>query len=73
MKYLITLGTDLHRFRTAYLILSSVMVGFAVYCAGVIGFVGLVIPHVGKNLVWNRSLPPDSPKCSAWKFLSDLV
>ena len=40
----ITLGTDLHRFRTAYLILSSVMVGFAVYCAGVIGFVGLVIP-----------------------------
>lgn len=25
----ITLGTDLHRFRTAYLILSSVMVGFA--------------------------------------------
>lgn len=46
----ITLGTDLHRFRTAYLILSSVMVGFAVYCAGVIGFVGLVIPHVVRIL-----------------------
>ena len=46
----ITLGTDLHSFRTAYLILSSVMVGFAVYCAGVIGFVGLVIPHVVRIL-----------------------
>lgn len=42
----ITLGTDLHRFRTVYLILASVLVGFAVYCAGMIGFVGLVIPHV---------------------------
>ena len=26
------------------------MVGFAVYCAGVIGFVGLVIPHVVRML-----------------------
>ena len=42
----ITLGTDLHRLRTFYLIVASVMIGFAVYCAGVIGFVGLVIPHV---------------------------
>ena len=41
-----TLGTDLHRLRTFYLIVASVMIGFAVYCAGVIGFVGLVIPHV---------------------------
>ena len=46
----ITLGTDLHRLRTAYLILASVMIGFAVYCAGVIGFVGLVIPHVVRIL-----------------------
>ena len=46
----ITLGTDLHRLRTIYLIIASVMVGFAVYCAGVIGFVGLVIPHVVRIL-----------------------
>ena len=46
----ITLGTDLHRLRTSYLILASVMIGFAVYCAGVIGFVGLVIPHVVRIL-----------------------
>ena len=36
----ITLGTDLHRLRTFYLIVASVM----------IGFVGLVIPHVVRIL-----------------------
>lgn len=41
----ITLGTDLHRVRNLYMILSSLMVGFAVYAAGTIGFVGLIIPH----------------------------
>ena len=46
----ITLGTDLHRLRTFYLIVASVMIGFAVYCAGVIGFVGLVIPHIVRIL-----------------------
>ena len=42
----ITLGTDLHRYRILYLLISSLMVGFAVYKAGMIGFVGLVIPHM---------------------------
>jgi len=46
----ITLGTDLHRWRVAYLIVSSLMVGFAVYNAGVIGFVGLVVPHGARML-----------------------
>ncbi len=42
----ITLGTDLHRWRILYLVVSSLMIGFAVYAAGVIGFVGLIIPHI---------------------------
>lgn len=46
----ITLGTDLHRIRTLYLLISSLMVGFAVYTAGMIGFVGLIIPHVIRML-----------------------
>lgn len=46
----ITLGTDLHRWRIAYLIGASLMVGFSVYNAGVIGFVGLVVPHVARLL-----------------------
>lgn len=42
----ITLGTDLHKIRLFYLLVASMLVGFSVYSAGTIGFVGLVIPHV---------------------------
>ena len=42
----VTLGTDLHRWRLIYLTVAAVVVGFAVYKAGLIGFVGLLIPHV---------------------------
>ena len=41
----ITLGTDLHKPRHIYLIITSIMIGLSVYCVGVIGFVGLIIPH----------------------------
>lgn len=41
----VTLGTDLHRWRILYLILTSLLIGLAVYNAGTIGFVGLVVPH----------------------------
>lgn len=41
----VTLGTDLRRSRIAYMLLTAFMVGFAVCCAGMIGFVGLIIPH----------------------------
>lgn len=46
----ITLGADLHRWRQLYLLVSAAMVGFAVYAAGMIGFVGLVVPHVVRML-----------------------
>lgn len=47
----ITLGTDLHRWRQLYLLVSAALVGIAVYAAGMIGFVGLVVPHVVRMLV----------------------
>ena len=46
----ITLGTDLHKPRDIYLIITSIMIGLSVYCAGVIGFVGLIIPHAVRML-----------------------
>lgn len=46
----VTLGTDLHRWRIGYLVVSALLVGFAVYTAGIIGFVGLIIPHVVRML-----------------------
>lgn len=47
----ITLGTDLHLYRQVYLLISSLIVGFVVYSAGMIGFVGLIVPHVVRMLV----------------------
>lgn len=41
----ITLGTDLRRTRIIYMTLAALLVGFAVCAAGMIGFVGLIIPH----------------------------
>lgn len=42
----ITLGTNLHKWRHIYLLVTSVIIGFVVYSSGMIGFVGLVIPHI---------------------------
>ena len=42
----ITLGTDLHKFRIIYLVITSLMIGLLVYVSGMIGFVGLIIPHI---------------------------
>lgn len=47
----VTLGTDLHKYRQSYLLISSLIVGFVVYSAGMVGFVGLIIPHVVRMLV----------------------
>ena len=42
----ITLGTNLPHWRLLYLTVSALLVGFVVYKAGLIGFVGLIIPHM---------------------------
>lgn len=47
----LTLGTDLHLYRQVYLLVSSLIVGFVVYAAGMVGFVGLIVPHVIRMLV----------------------
>ncbi|KEI00860.1 FecCD family ABC transporter permease [Clostridium botulinum] len=46
----ITLGTDLHRYRQIYLVIVSIIIGFIVYSSGMIGFVGLIIPHITRML-----------------------
>lgn len=46
----VTLGTDLRHWRHIYLLVSALMVGFVVYASGMIGFVGLVVPHVVRML-----------------------
>lgn len=46
----ITLGTDLHKYRQIYLIVTSIVIGFIVYASGMIGFVGLIIPHLSRMI-----------------------
>lgn len=63
----ITLGKNLHSWRQLYLLVSAAMVGIAVYSAGMIGFVGLVIPHVMRMLYGtdHRRLLPASALAGA--------
>lgn len=42
----VTLGTDLEKYRQTYLLISAFIIGFLVYASGMIGFIGLVIPHI---------------------------
>ncbi len=41
----ITLGTNLHVYRRIYMLVSAMMIGFVVFSSGIIGFVGLIVPH----------------------------
>lgn len=47
----ITLGTDLHSYRIIYLVITSLMIGILVYASGMIGFVGLIVPHLVR-IIW---------------------
>ncbi len=47
----ITLGKNLNGARILFMMVSAVMIGFIVFVSGMIGFVGLIIPHVTRMLV----------------------
>lgn len=49
------LGMQVKRMRTVFLGISAMMAGAAVSFSGLLGFVGLIIPHVGRKLVSNES------------------
>lgn len=49
-----TLGVNLSKKRVVYIILTSVLTASAVSMCGVVGFVGLMIPHVVRGLVGNN-------------------
>jgi len=52
----LTLGTNLAPYRNLYLLISSLMIGFIVYSSGMIGFVGLIIPHIARGIVGTNHL-----------------
>ena len=47
------LGMNVRRARFFYLLLASALAGAAVSFAGLIGFVGLVVPHIARRFVGN--------------------
>lgn len=51
-----SLGLDLFRFRILLVVGSSISTAAAVASAGIIGFVGLIAPHVARRLVGPRHL-----------------
>jgi iron complex transport system permease protein len=45
------LGVDVGRTRRIAFVISSLLVGASVSVSGIIGFVGLIVPHVGRLLL----------------------
>lgn len=49
------LGMPVKKMRTIFLLLSAVLAGACVSFSGLLGFVGLIIPHIGRKLVGSES------------------
>jgi iron complex transport system permease protein len=45
-----SLGVNVHRERTAAFVFSTLLVAVAVSFSGIIGFVGLIVPHISRSL-----------------------
>lgn len=63
----LSLGVDVVRSRNAVLIISSLMTGVAVSLCGMIGFVGLIVPHIMRLIIGanNSYLVPSSALAGA--------
>lgn len=71
-----SLGLNIAGFRFAFLILAALLAGSAVSFGGLIGFVGLIIPHVSRFFVGydNRILIPTSALLGGiFTLLCDLL
>ena len=47
-----SLGVDVEKTKIYILILGTFMVSMVVSIAGIIGFVGLIIPHIVRDYTW---------------------
>jgi iron complex transport system permease protein len=70
------LGINVKRLKTVVIVLATLSVGASVAVAGVIGFVGLIVPHMLRSIAGNdhRSLLPNSALLGASLLtIADLV
>lgn len=49
------LGLSVKRMRSIFLILAALLAGASVSFAGLLGFIGLIVPHIARNLVGGES------------------
>ncbi len=71
-----SLGVDVHRLRRDLYVATSLVAGVAVAVSGVIGFVGLVVPHIVRLLVGSdhrRVLPAGALAGAAFMTAADLL
>lgn len=71
-----SLGLDVDSFRRRMFVLSALMVGVTVAVCGVIGFIGLVMPHITRLLVGanhRRVLPVGMLLGAIFAIVADLV
>ena len=72
----VSLGVDVHALRRNLFIVTSLMAGVAVAVSGVIGFVGLVVPHIVRLMVGSdhrRVLPVGVLFGASFMVLGDLL
>ena len=70
------LGLSVKKMRTIFLVLAALLAGASVSFAGLLGFVGLIVPHIGRYFVSSESkkLIPFSALCgAALVSLCDLI
>jgi iron complex transport system permease protein len=71
-----SLGVDVHRLRRDLFVVTSLMAGVAVAVSGIIGFVGLVVPHIVRLMVGSdhrRVLPSGVLFGASFMILGDLL
>lgn len=72
----VALGLDAERFRRQMFLLTAALTGVTVAVAGVIGFVGLIMPHIVRLLVGadhRRALPTVALLGASFAIAADLV
>lgn len=72
----ITLGYNLSRVRMVYIFLCAILVGLVVYNSGIIGFIGLVIPHIVRLIYGNnykKILPISTLIGGVFMVLADVI
>lgn len=70
------LGLPVKKMRTIFLVLAALLAGASVSFAGLLGFVGLIVPHIARSLVGNESkylLPFSALAGAVFVTLCDLV